>query len=205
MEPAGLDMFFKSCHLLATQLDDKRPGTNWLIGAFEVIMKILMILTFALACILATHGQTSELAGEWVNVDPRTRGLTRLVISRSEKGWNISAWGNCHPRDCVWGSVVIAPVGSSVDDHSFYQGFAVWRAGFATKYVTLKLDNVHLQAEVITIFCDRSGRANFRSVDRFQRGEERPLGEEINGVWNSTTPGDSVLPRGPAFGKRMEQ
>jgi hypothetical protein len=134
----------------------------------------IVILFF---CVLAgsvssAGGQMTDLEGEWINVDLRTRGLTRLVISKTENGWSIGASGKCHPKDCSWGAVVLAPLGESVEDYSFARGFAVWKAGFATKYMTLTLSNGQLTAEIITIFCDRSGRANTRRLDVLQRADQ---------------------------------
>jgi len=140
-------------------------------------MRKIYSIVFLFVCVLggsviSAAGQTPDLEGEWANVDLRTRGLTKLVISKTETGWGIGAWGKCHPRDCTWGSAVLAPLGSSVEDYSFNQGFAVWKAGFATKYVTLTLSNGQLTAETITIFCDRSGRANVRHKGVFQRTDQ---------------------------------
>ena len=162
-------MFFNSCHLLMTYPKRREMRTTRDDRGIRRIMKFLMIPAITFTCILVTHAQTSAIEGEWLNRDSNTRGLTRLVISRSEKGWNIGAWGKCHPKDCVWGSAVLVPLGNSVEDHSSDQGFAVWNTSFATRYMTLTFEDGKLAAEMITIFRDRSGRANFRSVDMFQR------------------------------------
>lgn len=113
----------------------------------------------------------ADIEGEWVNVDPNTRGITRLMITRSNSRWSIAAWGKCHPRDCVWGSTILEPLGGTVEDFSFEQGFAMWNAGFATKYITVSIDSSRLMAQTVTIFRDRSRRANVRSIDVFQRSE----------------------------------
>jgi hypothetical protein len=141
-------------------------------------MKKIISIVILFVCILVVSrfsaaGQTADLEGEWVNIDSRTRGLTKVVISKTEKGWSISAWGKCHPKDCAWDSVLLAPLGSSVEDFSFTQGFAVWNAGFATKYVTLTLGEGQLTVETVNIFRDRSGRANYRTMDVFQRSGQR--------------------------------
>jgi hypothetical protein len=133
---------------------------------------VILFVCVLFGSVASAAGQTPDLEGEWANVDLRTRGLTKLVISKTENGWSIGAWGKCHPRDCSWGSVVLAPLGSSVEDYSFNHGFAVWNAGFATKYVTLKLGNGQLTVETINIFRDRSGRAHYRTLDVFQRADQ---------------------------------
>ncbi|MFL6468025.1 MAG: hypothetical protein ACJ72Z_08715, partial [Pyrinomonadaceae bacterium] len=150
-------------------------------------MKTISWIVILFVCILvgSVHsavGQTSNLEGEWVNVDTGTRSLTRLVVSKAGKAWGIEAWGKCHPTDCVWGATVLTPVGSSVEDFSFTRGFAVWNAGFATKYVTLTLNEGRMTVETVTIFRDPSGRANTRNAEGFQRADERGVGQRINGV-----------------------
>jgi len=169
--------------------------------------KVCSILILCFLASSVVSGQTADIEGEWVNVDSRTRGLTRLVISKSEKGWSIEAWGKCHPKDCVWGTTFLAPLGSSVEDHSSNQGFAIWKAGFATKYVTVTLGDGQMAAEIITIFCDRSGRANVRSVDAFKRAEEGALGQQKNGGSNQTSLAsrNAGLYEIRRLGDRMEQ
>ena len=131
------------------------------------------VLIFVAASVFAfpqvASSQAQDLAGEWVTTNPRTRGLTRIVITKGESGWAAQTFGRCHPNDCDWGWVTLHPIGASVEDHSFYSGFAVWDAGFATKFVTMVKTAETLTVEVVTIFRDRSGRANFRMKEILRR------------------------------------
>ena len=114
-------------------------------------------------------GQDADIAGEWVTNNPRTRGITRIEVSRSESGWSVRAFGKCHPNDCDWGWVPVLPVGRSVEDHSFATGFAIWDPGFSTKFVTMARTGDGLTVEIVNIFNDRSGRANFRAREILKR------------------------------------
>jgi hypothetical protein len=133
----------------------------------------LAVLMLAAASLLAmpqaVSCQDADLAGEWVTTNPRTRGITRIVVSMGESGWVAQTFGKCHPSDCDWGWVPLHPMGASVEDHSFYSGFAVWDAGFATKFVTMVRSNDTLTVEVVTVFKDRSRRANFRMKEVLRR------------------------------------
>jgi hypothetical protein len=41
--------------------------------------------------------------GTWVNIDPNTSGMTRLIISKTgENQWIFHGFGKCHPTDCDW-------------------------------------------------------------------------------------------------------
>ena len=131
---------------------------------------ILFVIVISIFLLPKTvSGQDADIAGEWVTTNPRTRGITRIVVERSESGWSVRAFGRCHPNDCDWGWVPVLPVGQSVEDNSFATGFAVWDPGFATKYVTLPRTGDNLTVEIVNIFNDRSGRAHYRRKEILKR------------------------------------
>lgn len=116
--------------------------------------------------------QDDNLSGEWVSVSPRTRGLTKVIITPERDAYSVEAWGKCHPQDCDWGRTNLTVLGNSVEDRSFTRGFAVWEPGFASKYLLFSLDRRMLRVEVVTIFRDRSRRASYRIVEYLRRSEE---------------------------------
>ena len=130
---------------------------------------VFVIVTSVILAPQSVSGQDTDIAGEWVATNPRTRGITRVVVARSETGWSVRAFGRCHPNDCDWGWVPVLPVGESVEDHSFATGFAVWSPGFATKYVTLTRTGDSLTVEIVNIFNDCSGRAHYRAREVLKR------------------------------------
>ena len=134
---------------------------------FSVILGVIVASMFAVPHVISC--QDSGLAGEWVTTNARTRGITRIIVSREGAGWSAQTFGRCHPHDCDWGWVPLLPVGASVEDDSFGGGFAVWNAGFATKYVTMLKTGDTLTVETVTIFKDRSRRANFRAKEVLKR------------------------------------
>lgn len=131
-------------------------------------------LLFVAAAVLFTLPQTvssqePDLVGEWVTINPRTRGITRIVVSKSDSGWAVQTFGKCHPYDCDWGWVELHPVGASVEDHSFASWFAVWDPGFATKFVTMVRTEDTLTVETVSIFKDCSRRGNYRLREVLRR------------------------------------
>lgn len=126
-----------------------------------------------LASTMVSAQGSDRLSGEWANSNPRTRGITSIVVANGGSGWRVEAWGKCHPTDCVWGKIKLTPIGDAVEDDSFERGFAVWEPGFASKYVEFAMEGDLLRVEVITIFKDRSRRSSFRSVEYFRRAEQR--------------------------------
>ena len=132
---------------------------------------LFVIVTSILLAPESVPGQDADIAGEWVTTNPRTRGITRIVVARSQAEWSVRAFGRCHPSDCDWGWVPVRPVGRSVEDHSFATGFAVWNAGFATKFVTMARTGDSLTVEIVNIFNDCSGRANYRAKEILKRSD----------------------------------
>jgi hypothetical protein len=132
-----------------------------------------LVVILAIIKIASVQADQQDFIGEWVNVNLKTGGLTRLVISEDDNGWAIHAWGKCHPEDCDWKTVRLPVLSSSVADRSFKYGFAIWEFGFATKYLTLSKDGDQLKVEVVTIFKenDRHPRSNTKYTDRMRRVE----------------------------------
>ena len=97
--------------------------------------------------------------GNWTNIDPATRGITRLEVTFScndqvlcgvDSNGNVTCstpgapfhlhlWGKCSPSDCDWGTVDGNDrwVGSTKWVFSFYDH------GFAKRYVYIKPSTLH--------------------------------------------------------------
>lgn len=131
-------------------------------------------LSFAILVLasFAGRGQGTELEGEWVSISPRTRGITKIIITAETDGHIVEAWGKCHPTDCAWGRTPLTRVGKSVEDESFKSGYAVWEPAFASKHVVLSLDRRMLRVETVTVFRDRSRRSSYRIIEYLRRPEE---------------------------------
>ena len=107
--------------------------------------------------------------GEWVNMDENTRGTTKLLISEKEDGWFIHGWGACHPIDCDWGEVPLLLVADKSHSKNYVRGFAIWKPGFKTGYMTLRIRDNHLFVEKVNVFKNDSKRSNYFSSEAFQR------------------------------------
>lgn len=132
----------------------------------------LLCCIFIASAMVSAQGP-DQLSGDWANSNPRTRGITYLNIAADRVGWNVEAWGKCHPTDCEWGRTPLTPIGESVEDDRFDRGFAIWKAGFANKFVEVAMEGSLLRVEIVTIFKDRSRRSSFRRVEYFRRSERR--------------------------------
>ena len=117
----------------------------------------------------ATSPDREGIAGEWVNRDNGTRGLKRLMVTSDGSKWSINAWGSGGGGEIPWGETKLALLGKNVAARELPYGFATWSPGFADTYLILRLEKEALEAEVLTIFKDDSGRSNYRSVESFRR------------------------------------
>ena len=121
----------------------------------------LWLLPFIFA---ATANSADSIAGSWINVNPNTGGVTRLVLRSGDQQLFVHAWGACNPSDCDWGEVQCAPHGAGCK--------ATWDHGFATTSMQLlPLGDGRLQIKYKAVFHDNSGRRDLGSEEFFAHGE----------------------------------
>lgn len=66
------------------------------------VVSLFLILT---AFSSASAASRVDYVGAWMNDDPDTRGITRILIQTSgTKGLEVNAFGKCTPMDCDWGT-----------------------------------------------------------------------------------------------------
>jgi hypothetical protein len=89
--------------------------------------------------------------GEWVNVDPNTRGMTRLEIAPTTGGYTFHGYGKCHPSDCDWGQTParLQPDGTLAGVYDF---------GFKKTRITARQAGQQLVADVIDDYTEADGR-----------------------------------------------
>lgn len=102
-------------------------------------MKKLIVLTILILIAGITFGQknidlrnelVSRLVGEWTNIDPNTRGISKVIITIENNEFAISGFGPCSPTDCEWGKVKAHEIAASIDDNDNILPFdyllAIW-------------------------------------------------------------------------------
>ncbi len=147
-----------------------------------LITKTALAVCLSAFCLSSASAQTG-LTGVWHNTDKKTRGITKLVITNSLGGAKIRAWGQCHPKDCDWGTRKLHVLGSSVSSKVKPYGFAIYGQKFAVRYLSLRRSGKYLVAEINTIFLDKSGRSNYRSIYTFSSVRRTlPLGTKIRAI-----------------------
>jgi hypothetical protein len=141
-------------------------------------MKKFALVPVLLLFASAAYGQSASLDGTWVNVDPNTGGITRVVIEHTGATDRVHVWGSCSPEDCDWGPTALHRL-RGVTSETLSYGYATYEPGWSTKHLAFERRDDELLVTAFTFFKDESGRPDYRSQSTFRRatGEELPAGK----------------------------
>jgi len=142
----------------------------------KIAMGIVVGLLF-MGIVSTASAQIAQFAGNWVNTNSNTGGVTVLKITISGTNVMVHAWGKCHPTDCDWGNVQGFAYGPNVSSN--LQATAqvitvIYKESFAETLLTIRhvrwfLFWKRLRAQVYTRFTDASGRTNYEDVETFRK------------------------------------
>jgi len=107
---------------------------------------------------------TSPATGDWHNIDPNTRSITRAIVDWGcpdqpglAAGY-VRLFGKCHPTDCDWG------VRRTYAENGGWES-ATYRYSWSTKYVWIRPYSFHgltyLRVWVHTDFTPADGRTDY--------------------------------------------
>ena len=100
---------------------------------------------------LIAYTVASDFVGTWVNDDPKTEGMTRLIIGQTGNKVTVHGYGKCHPTDCDWGIISVPYTGNPFT--------AVYEHGFKTNTLTIRLlDTNSLHVHSSNVFHDGTNR-----------------------------------------------
>jgi hypothetical protein len=154
--------------LRRTRHDRKSSSSAQPLSILARYVAICILAVLGASALPAQHSFSSGgLNGSWVNVDPNTRGLVRIVIDDRK----IHPFGACHPDPCDWGNLKGNILAAGVDASNATALMAKKSTNFDKVELTVSLESDgRLRAEVFTHFTDGSGRADYRTVNYFIRG-----------------------------------
>ena len=138
-----------------------------------VFLGLCLALVVAVGIIYAASPTDTSLDGTWVNVNPNTRTLVKIVIAHRSGGITVHAFGACHPRACNLGTVN-GLVYSSGSNNSTGKAFtAQYNSGFATDILSGVLANTsngaRLTVNDFEHYTDNSGRYDQLNTDTFKK------------------------------------
>lgn len=157
------------------------------IKSYRILFSFIVLLGGFFISNLSFAGQcvVPQEAGTWVNSDPNTNGVTKVVIEMVCEDtpkvvcngnicsvtytvtprYYVKVWGKCHPTDCYWGRVEGRRTSANWQNFFYNQSFAtrdVWAQIWSGS-------DAWLRVIIDTHFTDSSGRADYRIDDWFKR------------------------------------
>ena len=138
-----------------------------------MLVKQLCAVLFAVGMVSQPSARGNDIAtqapllGMWANVDPETRGVTRLVITEEDGRLFVRAYGACFPTDCDWGTVS-ASLRTDMKT-SEKVACASWGHTFKDSHVIVRRVREGLEVTHVGIYKDSSNRAHDVSREVFKR------------------------------------
>ena len=114
---------------------------------------------------------THDFFGNWVNADPSSNDITRVVVLPAGPG-NVSVhvFARCYPTDCDWGAVPGHSYVDTFSQHDVRIITAAFDPGFAHTLVILKASQGgDLRIQALTEFTDNSGRTDYEYRGQFHK------------------------------------
>jgi hypothetical protein len=110
------------------------------------------------------------LIGTWVNVNPATRSIVKVVVGWAGGHLTIHAYGACSPTPCDWGSVNGLAYGDNVSSKIANSFSAIYAFAFKDTILTGLLQGILLEVTSFDHFKDGSGRSDYHTREYFRRG-----------------------------------
>lgn len=141
-------------------------------------------------------GKPTRFTGEFWNVDPETKGMTRFQFTE-RKGRNfVSAWGSCFPSDCEWGETELFRL-KDIENRSKNTeiAFATWRHdSTALNHLLFRSTRDGFSTEQICLHAERRKRSGYYAKEYFCKDPVRsatppnPL-RKFSNMWDGSEPG----------------
>lgn len=118
---------------------------------------------------------TNNLVGTWVNVNPATGGIVKIVITNNLlTGFNINTFGSCSPTPCNHGVISASRFSKSISSTVAHGLSGQYNFGFSTMQVTAQrvydLDGGNfLEVETRTKFATGDTRNDYIRTELFRK------------------------------------
>jgi hypothetical protein len=152
----------------------------------RLLMRFFLVLAtvLALASFRPALGQEKAVPlpqegflGEWVNINEVVYTAKRLVVSKDDNAWFVEAFvptimvinGAAKEADVSLGKTKLNLAGASPDAKALPFGFTARDLKVSVQYSTLRVEKAELVVETFTIFSEKAGKSNYRTVERFKK------------------------------------
>lgn len=114
-----------------------------------------------------------NLLGVWVNTNKKTRGITRIVVTREGEELRLRVFGAREPEPFDWGETDVKAIfADGVDSTSTIAFTAEYDFGFLQTELQSNLSKGLLVVSGLNTFKDGSPRANYFSREFFHKQPE---------------------------------
>lgn len=115
----------------------------------------------------------ANLTGTWVNVNPSTGGIVKIVITNTG-GFKIHTYGACSPTPCDHGTIAASPFSKSVSSAVAHGLRGQYNFGFSTVLVTAQRTYQYdggnfLEIETRTQFAAGDTRYDYTRTELFRK------------------------------------
>jgi hypothetical protein len=110
-----------------------------------------------------------SLVGTWVNVNPATRDIVKIVLGNTGATLHVHAYGACSPTPCDWGQVNGQAYAASVAGGASVAFTAAYAFGFKNTILTGHLKGKELIVDDFNVFEDGSGRSPYFTEGTFKK------------------------------------
>ena len=115
-------------------------------------------------------GPDDVILGLWANVEGDAGTTRRMAVDNEGDKWRLDAWGAVGGKtELVWNDVQLERITENIGVSDRPCFFGIHDIGFATEYLTLRVEGDTPILEMITIFKDGSGRKHYRTVNKFKK------------------------------------
>lgn len=143
---------------------------------------VLVLIVFLAAFPSISFASMAQFTGRWQNVDSDTTGITTLQITQAGATVSVSAWGQCSPTDCAWGTVHAAVYGPNVSTNPLQETKALaatFTTNFNRTFLLIQPDTLgggvaKIRVDKITTFTDGSNRSPYFASYLLQRDLASP-------------------------------
>lgn len=122
----------------------------------------------------APPSDVSGLTGTWVNVNPTTSGVVKIIVTNDLSGFKIHTFGACSPTPCDHGAIAASPFSKTISSNSGVGLSGQYNFGFSTMLVTaqrtFQFDGKNfLEVETRTKFAAGDTRVDYTRTELFSK------------------------------------
>ncbi|NCJ08495.1 hypothetical protein GS597_18675 [Synechococcales cyanobacterium C] len=142
-----------------------------------IVIPVILALCSCFAIVRSARAEVEAFVGTWVNTQPDTATITRLVIEqKGPKSMTLSLFGRCHPISCDLGTVPLRMHSQGLAESSAQSVTASYTQNGTQTFLILNWSDANqLQLQSYSQFADRSSRPDSMSLSHFQRLSRAPV------------------------------